>query len=221
MLNYGSYTPTETVRMFYTKSTGAGARSAWSATLEEADLKVFKDGSVMTLSASTIAFSHDASSSTGLDIVTVDMNNDADFTWGSRYVAVLYPSDETVGGTAPIGIVGLWDTMAIPTLTGTFSGTHTSTTSDLGTNAPANDIKGMTLYAPLDKLSVVVTSYNTSTGVATHDAWATGAGVTNAEPWILFPTANGSANLPQPANVEQINGATITGDGDGTPFDVA
>lgn len=74
-------------------------------------------------------------------------------------------------------------------LDGTFSGTHTSTTSDLGANAPANDITGMTLFAPTDNLSVIVTSYNTSTGVATHAAWDTGTGVTNGEPWVLIPTA--------------------------------
>lgn len=73
-------------------------------------------------------------------------------------------------------------------LSGLFSGTHTTTSADLGTNAPANSIIGMTLYFPADKQSRIVETYNTGTGVA---GWTTAlaSAPVNNEPWELFPTA--------------------------------
>jgi hypothetical protein len=47
----------------------------------------------------------------------------------------------------------------------------------------------MTLYIPADNEARVITSYAKATGVATHDAWDNGAGVSDGEDWILFPTA--------------------------------
>ncbi len=72
---------------------------------------------------------------------------------------------------------------------GTLSGTHSATTADLGANAPGAStiVVGMTLYFPVHALSVVVTSYNTGTGVATFEAIT--ATLVDGNVWFLFPTA--------------------------------
>lgn len=70
---------------------------------------------------------------------------------------------------------------------GTLSGTHSSTTADLGANAPATDITGMTLHFPTHHLSRVVSSYNTGTGVATFAS--TTETLANSDPWYLSATA--------------------------------
>jgi hypothetical protein len=74
---------------------------------------------------------------------------------------------------------------------GTLSGTHTSLTADLGTNAPANDVSGMTLIIPTHNFSRVIDSYNTSTGVAT---WldATAVTLANANQYYLYATPIGA-----------------------------
>lgn len=75
---------------------------------------------------------------------------------------------------------------------GTLSGTHSTTTADLGTNAPGAGliVVGMTLYFPAHGLSVLVTAYNDSTGVATFEAIT--PTLANGNVWFLFPTAVGT-----------------------------
>jgi hypothetical protein len=72
-------------------------------------------------------------------------------------------------------------------LSGLFSGTHSTTSGDLGTNAPANSIIGMTLYFPTVRQARIVETYNTGTGVA---GWTTAlaAAPQDDEAWELFPT---------------------------------
>lgn len=78
---------------------------------------------------------------------------------------------------------------------GTLSGTHSSTTADLGTNAPGtiSDLPGATVYFPTRNVSRAISSYDTSTGIATWlttlDADIT---LTNGDPWILFSTSPGT-----------------------------
>lgn len=83
---------------------------------------------------------------------------------------------------------------------GTLSGTHSSTTADLGTNAPANDITGQTLYFPSHKLARVVDSYNTGTGVATFSP-SVAVTLANAEAWVLFASAPASTGAPPTVTV--------------------
>lgn len=73
-------------------------------------------------------------------------------------------------------------------ISGLFSGTHSTTSGDLGTNAPANSIIGMTIYFPTVQQSRVIETYNTGTGVA---GWTTAlaAAPQDNEPWEIFPTA--------------------------------
>ena len=70
---------------------------------------------------------------------------------------------------------------------GTLSGTHSSTTADLGTNAPSVDIKGQTLVFPEHNVSRVIDSYNTGTGVATFSP-STAVTLVNGNNWVLVPT---------------------------------
>lgn len=91
---------------------------------------------------------------------------------------------------------------------GTLSGTHSATTADLGTNAPATDIAGMTLTIPSRGFARFITSYNTGTGVATFDS--TSASLTNGDQWYLIATPTVSSSLPIASNVVQANGVAVT-----------
>ena len=104
----GNFAEDAVVRFAFALSNSSGARTSFSASLEEADIPIFKDGSAMTLDASTITVTAEPGSRTGLYIVAVNMANDADFTIGSDYIAVLYPSDETVDGQLVTAILAQW-----------------------------------------------------------------------------------------------------------------
>lgn len=105
---------------------------------------------------------------------------------------------------------------------GTLSGTHSATTADLGTSAPANDISGMTLYFPDDKLSRVIDSYNTGTGVATFSP-SVAVTLTNGDNWVLYPSPAYSTGTVPNVNVAQVSGDATAADNleamlDGTGF---
>lgn len=108
MVNLGDVLANTTIRFPFTLTDGSGGRTSLSASLEEADIVVFKDGSAMTLDASTITITEEPGSRTGLIQVAIDLSNDADFTTGSDYYAILYPSDETVDSQAPIAFLAFW-----------------------------------------------------------------------------------------------------------------
>lgn len=88
---------------------------------------------------------------------------------------------------------------------GTLSGTHSSTTADLGTNAPSVDITGKILNIPTHALSRVIDSYNTGTGVATFSP-STGATLANGDAWYLFDSPLASTSTLPDVNVAQISG---------------
>lgn len=94
---------------------------------------------------------------------------------------------------------------------GTLSGTHSATTADLGTSAPANDISGMTLYFPDDKLSRVIDSYNTGTGVATFSP-SVAVTLTNGDNWVLYPSPAYSTGTVPNVNVAQVSGDATAAD---------
>lgn len=123
--------------------------------------------------------------------------------------------DVTAGGNAGIDLDNISLTNSCDVLailaSGTLSGTHSSTTADLGTNAPSTDITGMTLYIPARGFSRLVTSYNTGTGVATFDS--TTATLTNGDIWAVFATPPGSTSLLAPVDVKKINAYTVIGAG--------
>jgi len=104
----GDFVENSTIYIPFTTNAGDGGRESFSATLEQADVVVLKNGAAMTLDASTITISTDLGSRVGFHTVSIDMSNDADFTTGADYAAVLYPSDETLDGQAPIGVLATW-----------------------------------------------------------------------------------------------------------------
>jgi hypothetical protein len=67
--------------------------------------------------------------------------------------------------------------------------------------------------------SRVITDYVSSTDTATVDTWTTTP--TGTITYVVFAAPPASATVFPGVNVEQINGVTITGDGDASPFDVA
>lgn len=91
---------------------------------------------------------------------------------------------------------------------GTLSGTHSSTTADLGTNAPSVDITGKILNIPTHALSRSIDSYNTVTGVATFSP-STAATLANGDAWYLFDSPLASTTTLPDVNVAQISGDAI------------
>jgi hypothetical protein len=67
--------------------------------------------------------------------------------------------------------------------------------------------------------SRVITDYVLSTDTATVDTWTTTP--TGTITYVVFAAPPASATALPGVNVEQINGVTIEGDGDASPFDVA
>lgn len=107
MVNLGVLPLSATARFYFSTAGADGAEENFSATLEEADIVVMKDGSAMTLSASTITIT---SIATGIYEVDIDQTNDADFTAGSTYWAYVDPNDETIDSQAVSGVLGCWST---------------------------------------------------------------------------------------------------------------
>lgn len=91
---------------------------------------------------------------------------------------------------------------------GQLSGTHSSTTADLGTNAPSVAIAGATLHFPDHKISVVVDSYDTGTGVATFSP-SISATLTNGNDWELHATPKASTANPVPASLQETDLGSI------------
>lgn len=104
----GDFLEDATVYIPFTTNAADGGRESFSASLEEADIVVLKDGAAMTLDASTITISLDLNSRVGFHVIAIDMSNDADFTTGAEYAAMLYASDETLDGQAPAGLLATW-----------------------------------------------------------------------------------------------------------------
>lgn len=104
----GDFLDNATVYIPFTTNAAAGSRVAFSAALEEGDIVILKNGAAMTLEASTITISQDVGGRTGVHTVAVNMGNDADFTIGADYAAVLYPDSETIDSLAPAAVLATW-----------------------------------------------------------------------------------------------------------------
>lgn len=123
--------------------------------------------------------------------------------------------DVTSGGNGGIDLDNISLTNGSPLVgihaSGTLSGTHNSTSADLGTNAPSTDISGMVLYIPSRGFIRLIDSYSTGTGVASFES--TAETLTNGDPWILFATPMASTENPIHANIIKVNNVTIGGNG--------
>lgn len=108
MLYLGDFLSGATVYIPFTTNASDGTRTNLSASLEEADVVVLKNGAAMTLDANSIIISTSLGSRVGFHVVAIDMSIDSDFTTGAEYAAYLYPSDETVDSKAPVGVLATW-----------------------------------------------------------------------------------------------------------------
>jgi hypothetical protein len=120
--------------------------------------------------------------------------------YGFRAAAIndaLMDTNTAGGGIPALGLAG----------SGTLSGTHSSTTADLGTNAPSIDIAGQVLYLPAHNLTRVIDSYNTGTGVATFSP-STAVTLANGNVWYLYAAAPASTGSLPGVDVKAINAVT-------------
>lgn len=126
MVNLGVFPEDDTVTILYSTSGSGGVEENWSATLEEADYVVYKDGTAMTLDASTITTTN---LSTGLYKVTINLANDADFTTGSEYWVVVAPDTETLNALAVSSVLAVfWIESSLEQSLALMSAIHTNRT---------------------------------------------------------------------------------------------
>ena len=108
MLSLGTVQENKTdVTFFFSTAAADGGEESFSATLEEADIIIYKDGTALTLAANTINGGSAISAiATGLYKIPIDLSNDADFTTGSDYWVTLDASDETIDSQAVSAVLG-------------------------------------------------------------------------------------------------------------------
>jgi len=187
----GDYAPGDTVDCNFgtvRPSTGASYTLAGTPVVS-----IYKDNGTTEITAG-VTLTADFDARTGLNHLRV-VTTDAAYTPGSNYEAVI-----TTGTVDSVSVVGqpvcsfsLRKVNAGQDARGTLSGTHSSTTADLGTNAPGStsQLAGMTLVIPARHFAAVITSYDTGTGVATF-APSTALTLTNGDYWELWPTPSGT-----------------------------
>lgn len=203
MLYLGDFAKGETVYGFYATYDGSGASITRGT---DGTLSVYKDNSD-TQTTTGVTSGEDTDSLTGVHRYAI-ATTDAFYVNGGQYFVILSGAAiDTQTVNAPVGYFTLGRGGIIAK--GALSGTHSTTTADLGTNAPANDITGQTLWFPTHQLTRVVDSYNTGTGVATFSP-AVAVTLTDAEPWILLASPPASTGAPVPANVTQFGGNALT-----------
>lgn len=98
-------------------------------------------------------------------------------------------------------------------VSGTLSGTHSTTTADLGTNAPGtvSDVVGHTIWFPTRNVSRGISAYDTTTGVATWtSAIDSDITLTNGDPWLLYATAPSAGGGGATAN--EVRDAVLNAD---------
>jgi hypothetical protein len=122
--------------------------------------------------------------------------------------------DVSSGGNAGIDLDNIQLTNGAPALgriaSGTLSGTHSTTTADLGANAPSLSMVGKWLRIPTRDVSAYVSAHNTGTGVVTFSP-ATAATLTDGDQWYLedSPYLPTDVALMPKANVEAWNGTAV------------
>lgn len=211
MFFMGEYSPGETI-YFPIATYGANNESITLTGLATTDIEIYKNGST-TQRASDAGYALldtdgiDFDGITGIHGFSVDLSDNTTsgfYEAGSSYWVVV--SSVTVNSQT-VNLVYHFRIRLDVTQRGTLSGTHDTTFCDLGTLAPANDISGQTLYFPGHKLSRVVDSYNTGTGVATFSP-SVAVTLTNGDIWILLPTPPASTGAPPAVNLTQVGGST-------------
>lgn len=214
----GDFAIGSTVNFTITTNAATGAAVAPSSAFEAADLIIYKGSSATQRTSSAgVTMTSPFDSITGLHMVSIDTtdNTDAGF-WvaAADYHVILSPDTETVDSVAVVKEVFHFSIenrsgtkLAGLVASGTLSGTHSTTTADLGTAAPSNDIAGQTLFIPTHNFSRTIDSYNTSTGVATFSP-ATAVTLANGNQWYLFASAPASTGSLPGVDVKAINAVT-------------
>jgi hypothetical protein len=184
----GDYVPGDTIDCKFTTfrpSTGAAFTLAGTPAVS-----AYKDNSTAQ-STTGITLTADFDSVTGANHVRVTTGSDATFySPGSHFELMI--TTGTVDSVSVVGAVPCSFSLRKVNLgqdaSGTLSGTHSSTTADLGTNAPGatSQVAGMTLFIPAKHFSAVITSYNTGTGVATFPT--TALTLADGDFWYLAPS---------------------------------
>ena len=108
-MNYlGDFAIGKMVDVYYDTANKNGERADFSAGLELADFRIYKDG-VATMRSSTSGWTLDENvdALTGVHVISIDLadNTDAGFyVAGSNYAVILYPDTETLDAE-DIGVV--------------------------------------------------------------------------------------------------------------------
>jgi hypothetical protein len=218
IFSLGDYAPGETVSFLWSSYNASGA-SVTRAT--NGTVSVYKDSSD-TQTTTGVTDSEDVDALTGIHRATI-ATTDAFYTPGSVFFVVL--SGATIDGQSVNAILATFTIGRTGVLArGTLSGTHSSTTADLGTSAPSQDVAGMTLIFPGHKQAFLIDSYSTSTGVATFSP-ATAVTLADGDVWYLVGTPKASTGAPPAVNVTQISGDTTAADNleaaaDGTGYNL-
>lgn len=175
----------------FTTNAADGGRESFSAGLEEADITIYSDDgdgtfTAMTLDASTIIITENPGSQVGVYLVAVDMNNDADFTTGKDYIAVLYP-DETVDSQSVAGVLAHWScenrsVQAVRGAVGSVTGAVGSVTGNVGGNV-AGSVASVTAGVTLADDAISAAKYDESTAfpLKSADTGATAVARTGAD----------------------------------------
>jgi hypothetical protein len=162
-VNLGVYPLDDTVRIMFSTAAADGGEENFSATLEQADIIVRKDGANMTLDANSIVINAVA---TGVYEVVIDTSVDADFTAGSEYWVYLDASDETIDSQPVSAILAVfWIETTLEASLGLMAGIHSaSTVGATGNDTTHVHLDGITSTMGDDEINnEVILLYDLST----------------------------------------------------------
>ena len=230
MMNLGTVTEDSTVTAIFTTNAASGAEENYSAIPLQADCVIYKDGTAMTLDASTITVTNLA---TGVYKAAVDLSNDADFTTGSHYVLVVDDGTSTIDSVSVSGVVGYWyietaSDQAVRTFREATFIVDTVATTTSNTTTAVNLTDFLDAQAPNNSTAGELWLWQDSTGeleyfrvksmtslVATVEAWPAGGALSAAVATSDKLWRVGYVDI----NVAAVNETQITGDGGtGTEF---
>ncbi len=234
-MNYlGDFAEDETIYTWFTTNDADGGRVAFSAALETADFEVIKDGNATGTTAG-ITTDEDFDSKTGIHKVTV-ATTDAFYVTGSDYALLMYP-DETVDSQSVAHVVATWS----------IENRYQMQTGDSfarigAAGAGLTDLGGMstTMKGQVNtEADTALSDYDAPTKTEMDSAfteikgtsWASGTDtlehIRNKQTDIETDTNEVQTKVAAAidangrVDIGSINGATVTGDGDTTPWGAA
>lgn len=189
----GSFTAGSTVYGYFTTHATSGAPVAPLSAFENADLRIYKNGSATERSSSSgITMTSPFDSTTGLHAYAIDLSDNTDagfYAAGSEYAIVLNPDSETVDGVTVLKVLAYFAIERVPkvnvTQFGGSAGTFASgrpevnTTHLAGTSQTARDIGASVLLSSgtgtgqisLSSGTVTIGTNNDKTGYSLSQAF--------------------------------------------------